>query len=40
MSNIAERFAANSVRHWATEGTSRREGVLANIALATIHTKT
>ncbi|MGH3766836.1 MAG: helix-turn-helix domain-containing protein [Pseudonocardiaceae bacterium] len=38
--DIAERFAANSVRHWATEGISRREGVLADIALATIHTKT
>lgn len=38
--NIAEGFAANSVRHWAAEGTSRREGVLADIALATIHTKT
>ncbi len=38
--DIAEQFAASSVRHWATEGTSRREGVLADIALATIHTKT
>jgi hypothetical protein len=38
--DAAERFAANSVRHWASEGTSRREGVLADIALATIHTKT
>jgi hypothetical protein len=38
--DTAERFAANSVRHWAAEGTSRREGVLADIALATIHTKT
>lgn len=37
--DTAERFAANSVRHWAAEGTSRREGVLADIAL-TIHTKT
>jgi tetratricopeptide (TPR) repeat protein len=38
--DTAERFASNSVRHWAAEGTSRREGVLADIALATIHTKT
>lgn len=36
----AERFAASSVRKWATEGTSRREGVLADIALATIHART
>jgi transcriptional regulator with XRE-family HTH domain len=38
--DTAEQFAANSVRRWAAEGTSRREGVLADIALATIHTKT
>jgi hypothetical protein len=38
--DTAERFASNSVRHWTAEGTSRREGVLADIALATIHTKT
>jgi transcriptional regulator with XRE-family HTH domain len=38
--DTAERFAATSVRHWAAEGTSRRERVLADIALATIHTKT
>lgn len=38
--DAAERFAANSVRHWTAEATSRREGVLADIALATIHTKT
>ena len=38
--DAAERLAANSVRHWAAEGTSRREGILADIAIATIHTKT
>jgi hypothetical protein len=38
--NTAERFAANSVRHWTAEASSRREGVLADIALATIHTRT
>jgi hypothetical protein len=38
--DTAERFASNSVRHWTAEGTSRREGVLADIALATIHTRT
>ena len=38
--DTAERFAASSVRKWATEGTSHREGVLADIALATIHTRT
>ncbi len=38
--DAAERFAANSVRHWTKEKTSRREGVLADIALATIHTTT
>lgn len=38
--DTAQRFAVNSVRHWASEKTSRREGVLADIALATIHTKT
>lgn len=38
--DTAQRFAAHSVRHWAAEGASRREGVLADIALATIHTKT
>lgn len=38
--DTAEQLAASSARKWATEGTSRREGVLADIALATIHTKT
>ncbi|MDQ3763517.1 MAG: helix-turn-helix transcriptional regulator [Actinomycetota bacterium] len=38
--DTAEAFAANAVRKWAAEGSSRREGVLADIALATIHTKT
>jgi hypothetical protein len=38
--DTAESFAASSVRKWAAEGTSRREGVLADIALATIHTQT
>ena len=38
--DAAQRFAAHSVRHWAAEGASRREGVLADIALASIHTKT
>ena len=38
--DTAQRFAAHSVRHWAAEGASRREGVLADIALASIHTKT
>lgn len=36
--DTAERFAASSKRKWTTEGTSRREGVLADISLATIHT--
>lgn len=34
-----QRFAVNSVRKWSTEGTSRREGVAADMALATIHTQ-
>jgi len=38
--DTAEGLAANSIRKWTAEGTSRREGVLADIALATIHTKT
>jgi transcriptional regulator with XRE-family HTH domain len=38
--DTAESFAANSVHQWAAEGTSRREGILADIALATIHTQT
>jgi hypothetical protein len=38
--DTAERFAASSVSRWAVEGTSRREGVLSDIALATIHTQT
>jgi hypothetical protein len=38
--DTAQRFAASSVRKWATEGTSRREGVLSDISLATIHTQT
>jgi transcriptional regulator with XRE-family HTH domain len=38
--DTAERFAASSVRKWAAEGTSRREGVLSDISLATIHTRT
>jgi transcriptional regulator with XRE-family HTH domain len=38
--DTAERFAASSVRKWSTEGASRREGVAADIALATIHTQT
>lgn len=38
--DTAESFAANSVHQWATERTSRREGILADIALATIHTQT
>lgn len=36
----AQKFAASSVCKWATEGASRREGVLADIALATIHAQT
>ncbi|MGH3772900.1 MAG: hypothetical protein ACRDRW_16165, partial [Pseudonocardiaceae bacterium] len=35
----AEAFAASSVRKWAAEGTSRRDGVSAEILLATIHTR-
>lgn len=38
--DTAESFAASSVRKWVAEGTSRREGILADIALATIHTQT
>jgi transcriptional regulator with XRE-family HTH domain len=38
--DTAESFAASSVRKWTAEGTSRREGILADIALATIHTQT
>jgi transcriptional regulator with XRE-family HTH domain len=38
--DTAEAFAASSVRKWSTEGTSRREGVAADIALATIRTQT
>ncbi|MDQ2882678.1 MAG: helix-turn-helix domain-containing protein [Actinomycetota bacterium] len=38
--DTAEKFAASSVHKWATEGASRREGVLADIALATIHAQT
>jgi len=38
--DTAERFAASSIRKWAAEGTSRREGVLADISLAAIHTYT
>jgi hypothetical protein len=38
--DTAERFAANSVRKWLAESTSRREGVAADIALAITHTKT
>jgi hypothetical protein len=38
--DTAERFAASSVSKWAAEGTSRSEGVLADIALATIHMQT
>lgn len=38
--DTAEMFATGAVRKWAAEGTSRREGVLADIALATIHTQT
>ncbi|MDQ4092776.1 MAG: helix-turn-helix domain-containing protein, partial [Actinomycetota bacterium] len=37
--DTAQRFAVNSVRKWSTEGTSRREGVAADMALATIHTQ-
>ncbi|MGH3674008.1 MAG: hypothetical protein ACRDSH_25790, partial [Pseudonocardiaceae bacterium] len=37
--DTAQRFAANSVRKWSTEGISRREGIAADIALATIHTQ-
>ncbi|MGH4007510.1 MAG: helix-turn-helix domain-containing protein [Pseudonocardiaceae bacterium] len=37
--DTAEAFAASSVRKWSAEGTSRREGVAADIALATIHTQ-
>ncbi|MGH3853332.1 MAG: helix-turn-helix domain-containing protein [Pseudonocardiaceae bacterium] len=35
----AEAFAASAVRKWAAEGTSRRDGVEADILLATIHTR-
>ncbi|MEO7193738.1 MAG: helix-turn-helix transcriptional regulator [Pseudonocardiaceae bacterium] len=35
----AEAFAASSVRKWAAEGASRRDGVEADILLATIHTR-
>jgi hypothetical protein len=38
--DTAERFAASSVHKWSAEGASRREGVAADIALATIHTQT
>jgi transcriptional regulator with XRE-family HTH domain len=38
--DTAEGLAASSIRKWTAEGTSRREGVLADIALATIHTQT
>jgi hypothetical protein len=38
--DIAERFAASSVSKWAAEATSRRESVLAEISLATVHTRT
>jgi tetratricopeptide (TPR) repeat protein len=37
--DTAQRFAVSSVRKWSTEGTSRREGVAADMALATIHTQ-
>src|ERR671917_155522 len=37
--DTAQRFAVNSVRKWSTEGPSRREGVAADMALATIHTQ-
>jgi hypothetical protein len=35
--DIAEQLAASSVRQWKVEGTSRRDSVLPDIALATIH---
>ncbi|MGH3829069.1 MAG: hypothetical protein ACRDRS_01245 [Pseudonocardiaceae bacterium] len=35
----AEAFAASAVRKWAAEGTSRRDGVEADILLAAIHTR-
>lgn len=35
--DIAEQFAASSVRRWKAEGTSRRDSVRPDIALATIH---
>lgn len=38
--DTAEGLAASSIRKWTAEGTSRREGVLADITLATIHTQT
>ena len=38
--DTAEGLAASSIRKWTVEGTSRREGVLADITLATIHTQT
>jgi len=38
--DTAESFAANAMRKWAAEGISRREGVLADISLATIYTYT
>ncbi|MGH3972920.1 MAG: helix-turn-helix domain-containing protein [Pseudonocardiaceae bacterium] len=37
--DTAQRFAVSSVRKWSAEGTSRREGVAADMALATIHTQ-
>jgi transcriptional regulator with XRE-family HTH domain len=37
--DTAEKFAASAVRKWSTERTSRREGIAADIALATIHTQ-
>lgn len=36
----AEVIVASSVRKWATEGHARRDSVLSDIALATIHTQT
>jgi hypothetical protein len=38
--DTAEKFATSSIGKWAAEGTSRREGVLADISLAAIHTYT
>lgn len=37
--DTAEKYAASSVKKWARERTSRREGIAADIALATIHTQ-